>query len=114
MYLPRRSSSPLTETASALPLENYAGVYSNPAYGKFVVTKAGGKLSITMGPRKIKAKLVRTESNADKFLAYLPDYPDGYEMVIPICFKFPSSGPAVLVTGPIIHDPEEVFTRTGN
>jgi hypothetical protein len=86
-----------------------SGVYYNPAYGNFVVSQSGGTLEITMGPQRFRAKLL--PSNDNDFLAYLPGYPNGYEMTIPMTFEFPSSSPAILTTGPIIHDPKEVFSR---
>ena len=97
----------------ALSLANYCGVYNNPAYGNFVVSQSGNNLVITMGPQRFGAKLVPVDQSVNKFLAYLPDYPDGYEFTIPVKFNL-SSSPATLTTGPIIHDPEEVFIRIQN
>jgi CubicO group peptidase (beta-lactamase class C family) len=111
---PGQALSSLTDRASDIPPESYCGVYFNPAYGKFVVSQSNGNLVITMGPQNIKAKLVPTSPTGNDFLAYLPDYPDGYEMTIPMTFNLPSSGAAKLITGPIIHDSAEVFTRISN
>jgi CubicO group peptidase (beta-lactamase class C family) len=97
----------------ALPPAKYCGVYNNPAYGNFVVSQSGGNLVITMGPQRFQAKLVQDGTDINKFLAYMPDYPDGYEFTIPVKFNL-SSSPATLTTGPIIHDPEEVFVRIQN
>ncbi len=94
-----------------LPLADYCGVYSNSAYGNFVVGLSDGKLTIVMGPHKMRARLVRATPAGNRFTAYLPGYPEGYEMTMPVTFKFPSSGQATLITGPIVHDPKEVFVR---
>ena len=96
---------------SGLPLKSYCGVYTNPAYGDFVVKQSKDGLVITMGPKQMTAKMVRKSAGSNSFTAYLPGYPDGYEMTIPMSFKFPSSGRGILYTGPIIHDPQEVFER---
>ena len=74
----------------ALSLANYCGVYNNPAYGNFVVSQSGNNLVITMGPQRFGAKLVPVDQSVNKFLAYLPDYPDGYEFTIPVNSIFES------------------------
>ncbi|RJR34322.1 MAG: serine hydrolase [Deltaproteobacteria bacterium] len=102
------------DRAPDLPLESYCGVYHNPAYGDFVVSQADRKLWITMGPQQFRAELAPAASGGNAFLAYLPGYPAGYEFTIPMTFEFPASGPVKLFTGPIMHDPQEEFTRTGN
>ena len=38
-----------------LPLSNYCGVYSNPAYGNFTVSQSANNLMLTMGPQKFQA-----------------------------------------------------------
>jgi CubicO group peptidase (beta-lactamase class C family) len=105
--------TPLSMNAPSvcLPLKNYTGVYYHPAYGKFVVTKSGGGLMITMGPRKIQAKLVPKDGT---FLAYLPDYPANYPMYIPFTFKFSGAG-ATMTMGKVLGwDQNDVFTRISN
>jgi len=105
-----RASFPLSAQASCRSLEDYCGVYSNPAYGRFIVRQSKGSLVITMGPGKIRANLVPAGPNA--FTAYLSGYPKGYEMTFPMEFAFPSSGPATLAVGPMVGpDPKEVFSR---
>ena len=96
---------------SGLPLSNYCGVYSNPAYGNFTVSQSANNLMLTMGPQKFQANLAPSDSSGKNFLASMPGYPTGYEFTIPVAFDL-SSNPATLTTGPIIHDPKEVFTRT--
>ena len=106
-----RELSCRVEEASAIPLRSFCGVYNNPAYGDFVVKLSEGGLVITMGPKKMTANLVRKAAGSNNFTAYLPGYPEGYEMTMPVNFKFPASGQAVMYMGPIIHDPQEVFVR---
>lgn len=102
--------SPSAAQAPGLPLERYCGAYFNPAYGSFIVSLSGGNLEITMGPNQFRAKLVSLGGN--DFSAYLPGYPDKFEVILPITFAFPSTGPAILTTGSILSGPKEVFTRT--
>ncbi|WP_428561204.1 MAG: serine hydrolase [Solidesulfovibrio sp. DCME] len=105
---------PLARAATAvpdLPLARYCGRYGNPAYGLFAVHLAGDHLEIVMGPRHWRARLQPEGGNA--FTAVLPGYPEGFEMTIPMTFAFPADGPAVLTTGPILHDPAETFPGIG-
>ena len=61
------------ENAAGLPLENYAGSYENPAYGKIVMRLDNGKL--VFQARKLEVELTHLGYNAflmlreDKFLA---------------------------------------------
>ncbi len=59
----------LPESVSpSLPLEKYAGTYTNDLYGDIEVAKGGEGLSITAGPKKIRLALKHWDG--DKFNAY--------------------------------------------
>jgi hypothetical protein len=51
--LPQRPASP----APPLPLERYAGVYSNPVYGQITITAEQDKLSMLLGMHRHKVWL---------------------------------------------------------
>ncbi|MGA2400751.1 MAG: serine hydrolase [Syntrophobacteraceae bacterium] len=107
---PAGAPAAVTSEAPDLPLKSYCGVYYNPAYGGFTVRPSNGKLVITMGPLKMRARMVPVGGNT--FWAYLPDYPDNFPMYLPLTFAFPSSGPATMTIGTVLGWPQnDVFTR---
>ena len=56
-----------------MPLSEYAGAYSNEVYGRIDVSIVDGKLSLVIGPRKVKAAL--TPWDKDIFTTHW-NYPD--------------------------------------
>jgi len=62
---------------AAMPLEKYAGDYSNDIYGKIRVSAADGKLTLTIGPKNIKMALKHW--NKDTFTASLPGSGDNFD-----------------------------------
>lgn len=54
----------------AMPLEKYTGDYSNDVYGRINISVIEGKLTITMGPKKVKVTLEHWDK--DIFAAHWP------------------------------------------
>ena len=51
------------EPAPAMPLERYAGNYTNEIYGTVAVAKAGSGLALTIGPKKLRLDLRHWDGN---------------------------------------------------
>jgi CubicO group peptidase (beta-lactamase class C family) len=83
--MPRPPAVP--DTAAALPPGKLAGTYENPAYGKAVVRKEPGGLSISLGPAKVHGMLTPTGGNTYSFA--WPDWPGQFSTVT---FKADAAG----------------------
>lgn len=62
---------PPANPASALPLDRYEGVYTNPIYGELLVSASERALMITVGPRKMRWRL--QHFNRDTFMFLFED-----------------------------------------
>ena len=100
------------DQAPALPPERYCGVYSNPAYGAYAVTRSGNSLVMIMGPRHLRADLISKGDN--NFEAKLPDWPATclLPVRIPISFTVSATGPASSFVAADMNDVNQgVFNR---
>ena len=50
----KRSYPPLSNPLPSLPLEEYAGTYTNPVYGDLIITISGKDLQGVLGPKKTR------------------------------------------------------------
>lgn len=79
--------------AAAIPLNKLVGTYVNPAYGKAIVKKEGGGLTLTLGPARRRGALSPYDTN--QFLFQWPDFPGNISGVL---FKADGSGEVTKLT----------------
>jgi hypothetical protein len=80
-------------SAATISLGKLVGTYSNPAYGKAVIKKEGGGLSMSLGPAKVRGTL--TPKGGDTYTYAWPDWPGNSARVT---FKADASGQVVKLT----------------
>jgi len=73
--------------AAAIPIKKLLGTYENPAYGKVVVKREGGGLTMSLGPDKVLGTL--TSKGGDTYTWAWPDWPGNTATVT---FKADASG----------------------
>jgi hypothetical protein len=73
--------------AGTIPTAQIVGTYENPAYGKIVVKKEGGELTLTLGPARHRGPLSPLGGN--QYLWSWPDYPDN---AMAVTFKADGAG----------------------
>ncbi len=59
--------------AATIPLGKLVGTYSNPAYGKVIIQREGGGLTMSLGPAKVLGTL--TPKGGDTYTYAWPDWP---------------------------------------
>jgi len=90
-FFPNRSdacaAAALPDAAEALPPGRLVGTYENPAYGKAVIKREGGGLSMSLGPAKRHGVLTSKSGNTYDFA--WDDWPGQHSTVV---FKADASG----------------------
>lgn len=95
---------------AAMPLEKYVGDYSNDVYSKINISVVDGKLTIVMGPKKVKITLQHWDK--DIFAMNLPLYGFDLEYGFAI-FQVDPQGKATSVTLDSLNQDDElgIFKR---
>ncbi|MDQ7824843.1 MAG: serine hydrolase [Candidatus Eremiobacteraeota bacterium] len=98
---------------AAMPLEKYAGYYSNEVYGKIKIAVDEGKLTLVIGPRNMKLPLVHW--NANIFAVHWPAYDSDTESSFAL-FQIDPHGRVTGVTIDSLNQGDDlgVFKRVGD